>query len=333
MIEAEALKRTARDLLLRLADGADADGIYAPGAVLHVSQPWGRLAGAAVPRFVAELRAAIPDMTRRDIVLAGGTNRPDERLAGPRRPSLVAAIGTLSGTMRAPLRGIPATNGTVHLRYGETHAVEGGRIAESRIILDLVDLARQCGTPPLPPSLGAEHLWPGPATGDGIHRAGPWAGPDALETVFAMHEALHAFDGQDLDSMPHADHWTPDFDYMAGGGIGAMKGLAGFRACHQIPFLRAFPDRASEGHHVRLSDGPYAVTGGAVIGTHSAEWLGMAPTGRRVRIPVMDFYRVREDGRIAENWLPIDVVGAATDMGVDLLARVRHLAGERRTKL
>jgi predicted ester cyclase len=120
--------------------------------------------------------------------------------------------------------------------------------------------------------------------------------------------------------------------YYAGSGIGMCRGLGGFRAHHQIPFLRAFPDRMSEGHFIRISDGPYAVTGGVVAGTHSGAYLGMPATGKRVRMPVMDFYRL--DGvRIAENWLPIDLLGLAAQMGNDLLARVRHHRGQPRRVL
>ena len=148
-----------------------------------------------------------------------------------------------------------------------------------------------------------------------------------------MHDALLSFDGRDLASMPHEPYWAPGFMYYAGAGIGTCRGIEGFRAHHQIPFLRAFPDRTGTGHFVRVSQGPYAVTGGVVRGTHAGEWLGMTPTGRTIRVPVMDFYRLGPDGRIAENWLPIDVLGIAHQMGHDLLARIAHYAGRPRRAL
>jgi predicted ester cyclase len=129
-------------------------------------------------------------------------------------------------------------------------------------------------------------------------------------------------------------HWAPDFSYWAGGFIGACRGLDGFRAHHQIPFLRAFPDRKGAGHFLRLSDGPFAVTGGDVAITHTGgEYMGVPPTGRKLTFRVMDFYRFDAQGLIAENWLPNDTLGLLDQMGLDVLGRMRHLTGEPRRSL
>jgi len=328
-------KKTAHDLLCRLAAGAPAREVYHRDATWAGSHPFGDLQGAdAIAAVWAQLRTALPDMERRDLIFIGGENQDDPRVSDWRAPHMVAAIGHLQGTFVQDLLGIRATQGTVHLRYAEGHFVEDGRIRHSRVILDLVDLMRQAGVWPLPQSLGAEGMWPGPAGQDGLRLQDRIDDDsDSLTTVFKMHDALLSFDGVNLDSMQHADYWTRDFMYYAGGGIGMMRGMDGFRAHHQIPFLRAFPDRAGRGHFIRVSDGPFAVTGGNVFATHTGEFLGMPGTGKVVDIPVMDFYRLDATGRIAENWLPIDVLGIAHQMGADLLARARHYAGAPRRKL
>ena len=332
---------TVRFLLASVASGdADPASAWHPDATAQASHPWGALDAAGLAALWGDLRRALPDMERRDLIALGGPNRDDARFPGARAPHLVALLSHLQGTFAEPLLGIPPTRGTVTLRAAEAHWIDGDRIRRSWTMLDVVDLMGQAGVWPLPRSFGAEGQWQGPATQDGLRPdPAPRAAPDApdadaaLEAVLAMHAALGAFDGRDLDSMPHARFWSRDFLYYAGAGIGTSRGLAGFRAHHQIPFLLAFPDRRPEGHFVRLSDGPYAVTGGSVLATHTGEWLGMTGTGRRVRIPVMDFYRLDGDGRIAENWLPIDVLGIAAQMGHDLLARAAHYAGRPRTAL
>jgi predicted ester cyclase len=303
---------------------------HAPITPTPFSAPHGRgggLSGDTLAAFWSTLHTAFPDAERRDLIRVGGRNRDDPRLPGPRSPHLVAQIGLIQGTFTQPFLGLPPSNGVVHLRVAEAHWIDGGLIRQSHLIFDLVDFLDQIGLSPLPRSFGSPGPWPGPATGDGLRPDGAdWADTDPLDTVFQMHAALGAFDGKDLDSMPHAQFWTDDFMYYAAAGIGMTRSLTGFRANHQIPFLRAFPDRRSEGHFIRIGDGPYAVTGGTVTGTHSATWLGMTPTGRTARLPVFDFYRLDGD-RIAENWLPADIAGCAASLGNDLLARARHYAG------
>lgn len=84
-----------------------------------------------------------------------------------------------------------------------------------------------------------------------------------------------------------------------------------------------------------MYDGNYVITGGwpSVVATHSGpDWLNVAPTRKRIEMRVMDFYRV-ENGLIAENRVPIDIVNILLQMGVDVFARLRHLQGEPRTTL
>ena len=190
---------------------------------------------------------------------------------------------------------------------------------------------------PISPSLGAEGAWLNPATHDGVDldSVDPEKGARALKLVKDMHAGLLAFDGKDLASMHHAQYWTKNFMWYGPAGIGTSRGLQGFEAHHQIPFLRAFPDRKVANHIANVCDGNYVVTGGwpSVVATHSGpDWLNVGPTGRHIEMRVMDFYRVEND-LIAENWVPIDIINILLQMGVDVFARLRHLQGEHRTRL
>lgn len=323
------LKSEAFATLQGLFSGTIAPHEDAQAQAMH---PVGHVTGGAdVAEIWHALRRALPDGERRDDIFLAGENHPDPRAKFERFGPLVACMGSYQGTFSAPLFGIPPSHGVVTLRYGEAHYFEDGRLLRSWLIWDLADLLLQVGRWPLAAPLGAPGHWPGPKGGGGVllDRAGP---ADALTRVFAMHDALLSFDGKSLDSMPMSDWWTENFMYYAGGGIGTTRGLAGFRAHHQIPFLHAFPDRYAIGHFIRIGDGDFAVTGGDVGATHTGEYLGMAPTGRPIKMSVMDFYRFDGD-RIAENWLPIDILGLAAQMGVDVLARVAHHAGAPRRTL
>lgn len=319
--------------LRRLNDLAHGQAdVIAPGASADVSLPFGQLDAAGYGALMSDLRRALPDLERRDDIFLAGANREDARWTDPRPAQMIAATGAYVGTFRAPFAGIPPTNGVVTLNYGEAHHIENGRIHQSWLVWDIADLMMQAGCWPMAAPLGRVGLWPGPKGGQGL-RLMPSDGTGSLDRVLSMHDALHRFDGRDLSSMP-MDAWAEDFMYYAAGNIGACRGLSGFRAHHQIPFLRAFPDRVGAGHFVRLSDGPFAVTGGNVALTHTgADYMGIAATGRKLRMRVMDFYRFDTDGKIAENWLPNDTIGLMGQMGVDVMARMRHLTGSPDTRL
>ena len=325
-------RRAARDVLDRLTRG-DVD-VLAADAAVDAAHPFGRLAGAEAAAPWQALRRAFPDVERRDTVFLGGPNHPDDRMPGARPSPVVATIGSYVGTFREPFVGIPPTHGVAALTYGEAHHIVDGRVRASWLVWDVAGLLLQTGRWPLARCLGAPGHWPGPRGANGL-RMDPGAGEEgaSLRAVLAMHDALHAFDGKMLGSMDMSA-WAEGFSYWAAGGIGACRGVDGFRAHHQIPFLTAFPDRVGAGHFIRVSDGPYAATGGDVALTHTGgEFLGVGPTGRKLRFRVMDFYRFDGDGRIAENWLPNDTLGLLMQMGVDVLGRVAHHEGRPRMAL
>ncbi|MEM8823026.1 MAG: ester cyclase, partial [Pseudomonadota bacterium] len=324
-----AFRGSAFDTLLGLARGAD---VVAPDATAEISAPLGTVDAAGLQGAYAHLRQALPDLERRDDIFLAGDNHPDDRWTGAHVSPLVACCGAYMGTFDAPFLGIPPTGGVVTLTYGEAHHIVDGRVHRSWLVWDIAGLMIQAGVWPMAPALGATGHWPGPKGGQGL-RLTPSAPSDSLDRVLSMHHALHAFDGKTIESMP-MHHWAPDFMYYAAGNIGACRGLDGFRAHHQIPFLRAFPDRRGAGHFVRVADGPFAVTGGDVAMTHTGgDYMGIPPSGRPLTMRVMDFYRFDENGLIAENWLPNDTIGLLAQMGVDVFARLAHLTGAPQRRL
>lgn len=301
------------------------DAVYTSDAELLAFHPVNEATGSAgiAKSLWLPLREALPDLERREHVVVAGEYQGKD---------LVSMLGLVQGTFERDWLGIPATHGVVTIRYGEIHEMHGGKIRRSYALYDLLDLTRQAGVWPIVASVGAEGIWPGPETQDGavLSAVDPAAGGRSLEVVKLMHQALLSFDGKNLDSMNHAQYWTRNFMWYGPSGIGTTRGLAGFRAHHQIPFLRAFPDRKGGQHVANIGDGAYVITGGwpSVVGTHTgSDWLGLAPTGKRIAMRVMDFYRL-EGGLIAENWVPIDIIDILRQMGTDVLARVRHLSGE-----
>ncbi|TXB69401.1 hypothetical protein FQV27_10320 [Paracoccus aurantiacus] len=342
---------TARkQLLTRLQDlaGVRPDGLpdaiaalYHPDAEWRGAHPLNEMRGteAIAANVWQPLMDAVPDLERRDLILVGGSYQGRD---------YIAALGHYCGTFRRDWLGIPATGGAVFLRYGEVHQIRDGRIVQSNCLWDVLDLIRQTGIWPLAPSLGAEGMWPGPITCDGIilHPQDPAQGAASLAQTLAMHGTLGAYNDeagegrQGLLNMPQKQHWHPKMMWYGPSGIGTARGLAGFVDCHQLPFRTAFPNRKGGGqwdeiaalkselgggHYIRIGEGPYSVTGGwpSVFAMHTGGgFLGLPPTGRPVTMRVMDFY-LHDEGLIRENWVPLDMLDLLMQMGVDVLGRMK----------
>jgi steroid delta-isomerase-like uncharacterized protein len=75
----------------------------------------------------------------------------------------------------------------------------------------------------------------------------------------------------------------------------------------------AFPDLRAEIHD-QLAEGDRVATRKTFHGTHRGEFLGIAPTGQPVAFDVIAFVRI-ENGRIAEHWNVVDVMGLMQQLG------------------
>ena len=81
------------------------------------------------------------------------------------------------------------------------------------------------------------------------------------------------------------------------------------------PFLASFPDTHMEILDV-IAEGDRVAARFVCSGTHTGEWLGHAPTGRRFeRIDEAGFYRFR-DGRIVESWGVEDTLTRLEQLGL-----------------
>ncbi len=324
-----------------LADPAAAtasDSPLAPGACFHLAGPAAACEGAAAIEagWLAPLRRALAGAHRRDILLIGGDNA---RQTGGH---WVAAITHYVGTFAAPLFGLTPSHRLAFLRSGEFYRTEGGRITEGRIIFDLPDLMRQAGRFPLPRDQGTEMAFPAPATLDGICPEAPALTPHSMAVVEAMMQGLHAYDPATFGSQGQTGEggiWAKDMLWYGPGGVGATFRWEGFVKDHRASFLRAFPDRQGGNHYCRISDGAYMAMSGwpSMTMTHRGPYLGSPATGRALTLNVMDFYRctgfdparLGEDGtaggQIAENWVCLDYIDLARQMGRDLVAEANAL--------
>ncbi len=324
--------------------GSKLAAIYHPDAAWRGSHPWNEVQGLeAMERVVwGPLLQSFPDLERRDSIVMGGQYEGRD---------YVGLVGHLVGSFRRDWSGIPATDQVVYLRYGEFHQVVGGKIVQSTVLADILDLVRQAGFWPMAPSLGQEGMWPGPYSNDGLL----FTPQDAVESAaslnltMAMQASLGAYSDdhpgrEGLLAMPQRNFWHPKMMWYGPSGIGTTRSLEGFVDYHQLPFRIAFPRRPDQpqppgmgkhggSHYVRIGDGRFSATGGwpsRHMMHHGGGWLGLGASGRAVTMRVMDFY-CEDAGLIRENWVPIDILDVLLQLDVDMLARVRSQFGKRRS--
>ncbi|KMW57900.1 hypothetical protein AIOL_002868 [Candidatus Rhodobacter oscarellae] len=304
--------------------------VVAPDAAVHMCHPFGDLGGAVFYEQVfSKLEAALPDLERRDMIVLAGTTSEEQHWVG--------CMGNYMGTFLAPFLGIPPTGHLAHMRYHEFFRIEGDRVVEMQAIWDLPELMMQARAWPMAPQLGAYLCTPGPMTQDGLAPRG--SGAAAMNHVIAMLTDLckHPAD-PDPAVMRLERHWHPKFNWYGPAGIGTGRGVAGFRHWHQIPFLRAMPDRRLDAMGDLMShwvaQGAYVCETGwpnMRLTITGDGWMGIAPSGQEVTLRSLDFWRM-EDGLIRENWVLVDLLDLYAQIGVDVLARMaefnkaRHIA-------
>ena len=105
-----------------------------------------------------------------------------------------------------------------------------------------------------------------------------------------------------------------DFAEHVGGQL-RQVGIEGFKAARRRR-NGAFPD-----WHVVIDDliaeGDKVVVRATGRGTHSGEFMGIAPTGKRVSVTWIAIYRVA-NGKLAEHWQNIDDLGLMKQLGAEL---------------
>ncbi len=297
-----------------------------PDTLFRLSHPFGDTNGADqhYEAALAPLFDALPDMERRDhIVIAGKDDQGND---------WVGCCGTYTGTFIAPFLDIAPTGHLVHMRFHEFYRFEADKMVELQALWDIPELMMQANAWPMSPSLGREWHVPGPATQDGLktspHPARTSA--DTCQHIVDMIEHLqrHPAEGGP-EVMEMERFWHPRMNWYGPAGIGTGRGIAGFRNWHQIPFLRAMPDRGKSNEGISahfFGDGNYAaVTGWPTMRqTLTGDgWLGIAPNGQAVSIRSLDFWRI-EEGLIRENWVLIDLLDIYRQLGVDVFARLRE---------
>ena len=298
-------------------------GLLDPAAQINMCYPFGEISSADSywRTCLQPLINAIPDVERRDMIVLAGTSAEGHDWVG--------AMGNYMGTFLSPFMDIPPSGHLVHMRYHEFFRFEDSKVVEMQVIWDLPELMMQAQAWPMAPQLGAFLCTPAPMTADGLSVSGD--GQPALQRVVSMLTDLCKYPANpDPAVMQLHNHWHPHFNWYGPAGIGTGRGVDGFRHWHQLPFLRAMPDRKLDAMGDLMShwiaEGDYVCETGwpnmrLTLSQHG--WMGIAPVDKEVLLRSLDFWRV-EDGAIRENWVLVDLLDLYSQVGVDVFDRMRE---------
>ena len=109
--------------------------------------------------------------------------------------------------------------------------------------------------------------------------------------------------------------FSDNFRWMGNQGCGTKIGLQAFQDNWQRPFQAAFSDKVCI-DEARLYMGEWAAAFGRQEAVHSGEFMGVAPTHKKVEIRYMDFWKV-VNGKIVDNYVMVDFPMLA-QLGVDI---------------
>ncbi|MEM0907436.1 MAG: ester cyclase [Pseudomonadota bacterium] len=136
------------------------------------------------------------------------------------------------------------------------------------------------------------------------------------ETCRVIEEMVDGLNDHRIDDI--GVFFAEAFNWYGNYGCGTKNGLRAFQENWQKPFQAAFSDKVctDEG---RVYMGEWAAAFGRQEATHSGPFMGIAPTGKRVTIRFMDFWKV-VDGKIVDNWVMVDFPGVLAQLGHDVFA-------------
>ena len=131
------------------------------------------------------------------------------------------------------------------------------------------------------------------------------------EVIESMVDGLNDHRIEDI-----GEFFSKNFRWMGNFGCGTKSGLKEFQDNWQKPFQEAFSNKVCI-DEARLFMGEWAAAFGRQEAIHSGEFMGIQPTGKKVEIRYMDFWKVSE-GKIQDNWVMVDFPFVMKQLGVDV---------------
>lgn len=289
------------------------------------SYPFNELLGgeAVAQQFWAPYKKAFSPIQRRQNIFFGGLNRVDGE-----KTLWVCSMGHLLGQFHGPWLTLQPNNKLNFLRYCEFHRIEEGRIAESALHIDVMNVMLQAGSKVIPEATGVVTITPGPQTQDGLlwDPQAPQEGKATLDLILRMINRLVATGVRTTIEDLQLD-WHDDMLWWGPAGIGASYTQPGYLKGHTGPFEDGLEFIRHNGHITRIGEGNYGGFFGYPSMTMKSKggYMGLlSESDKEADMRIVDLYR-RDGDKLAENWIFIDHLWFLKQLGVDLLERHRKM--------
>lgn len=287
-------------------------------------------ASDVMANFWHPLLKAFPHLHRREDIFFAGSCRAENKSA-TEDAIWTCSMGHFAGLFDNNWLGIRSTGNLTMIPYAEFHRIENDKIAETALFIDIIKVMAQANQYPLPPQTGANLIHPGPRTHDGIllEAQDPDQGAATLALTEAMITDLDELNRSGNDNCP-PDHlrktWHENMLWFGPAGIGATYTIERYQQQHQHPFRKNLGDKVFNGHVARIAEGNFAGWFGwpNLNNTNRGGFLGMPGNQLSAEMRVVDIYR-REDDKLIENWIFIDVLHYLYTQGLDVLKRMRTI--------
>lgn len=130
---------------------------------------------------------------------------------------------------------------------------------------------------------------------------------DHLATVRSLYELINAGDIGGF-----TDHLADDFvDHEAAPGLEPTK--EGVKAFFRMQLV-AFPDLRMDAEDV-FASGARVVARVTYTGTNKGDFMGMPPSGKKVKVTLIDMFLFGADGLIHEHWGVMDSLAMMQQLG------------------
>jgi hypothetical protein len=108
--------------------------------------------------------------------------------------------------------------------------------------------------------------------------------------------------------------FAPDFVSYSSAAWSELRGPEALKQA-QIMYNKAFPDFCSTLDMI-IAEGNLVMVYGVASGTHRGEFMGLAPTGKKITWTGMVVYRFNDEGKIDGRWQEFDGVRLLTQLGL-----------------